>query len=145
MAEALECWPEDLFKRLLPRIYSITKEIDNRFRSFVWASTGDADKVERMAIVSNGVIRMANMSVAGSHSVNGVSALHSEILKESVFRDFHSVTPDKFKNVTNGIAHRRWLCQSNPELTKLLTDLIGDGFIYDGAELEKFRAFADDK
>ena len=145
MAEALECWPEDLFKRLLPRIYSITKEIDNRFRSFVWASTGDADKVERMAIVSNGVIRMANMSVAGSHSVNGVSALHSEILKESVFRDFYSVTPDKFKNVTNGIAHRRWLCQSNPELTKLLTDLIGDGFIYDGAELEKFRAFADDK
>ena len=145
MAEALECWPEDLFKRLLPRIYSITKEIDNRFRSFVWASTGDADKVERMAIVSNGVIRMANMSVAGSHSTNGVSALHSEILKESVFNDFYSVTPDKFKNVTNGIAHRRWLCQSNPELTKLLADLIGDGFIYDGAELEKFRAFADDK
>ena len=98
-----------------------------------------------MAIVSNGVIRMANMSVAGSHSVNGVSALHSEILKESVFKDFYSVTPDKFKNVTNGIAHRRWLCQSNPELTKLLTELIGDGFIYDGAELEKLRAFADDK
>ena len=145
MAEALECWPEDLFKRLLPRIYGITKEIDNRFRSFVWTSTGDADKVERMAIISNGVIRMANMSVAGSHSVNGVSALHSEILKESVFKDFYSVTPDKFKNVTNGIAHRRWLCQSNPELTKLLTDLIGDGFIYDGAELEKLRAFADDK
>ena len=145
MAEALECWPEDLFKRLLPRIYGITKEIDNRFRSFVWASTGDADKVERMAIVSNGVIRMANMSVAGSHSVNGVSALHSEILKESVFNDFYSVTPDKFKNVTNGIAHRRWLCQSNPELTDLLKELIGDGFIYDGAELEKLRAFADDK
>lgn len=145
MAEALECWPEDLFKRLLPRIYGITKEIDNRFRSFVWASTGDADKVERMAIISNGAIRMANMSVAGSHSVNGVSALHSEILKESVFKDFYSVTPDKFKNVTNGIAHRRWLCQSNPELTKLLTDLIGDGFIYDGAELEKLKAFADDK
>lgn len=144
MAEALECWPEDLFKRLLPRIYEITKEIDNRFRSFVWSSTGDAGKVERMAIVSNGVIRMANMSVAGSHSVNGVSALHSEILKESVFKDFYSVTPDKFTNVTNGIAHRRWLCQSNPELTKLLTDLIGDGFIYNGAELEKFREYATD-
>ena len=144
MAEALECWPEDLFKRLLPRIYEITKEIDNRFRSFVWSSTGDAGKVERMAIVSNGVIRMANMSVAGSHSVNGVSALHSEILKESVFKDFYSVTPDKFTNVTNGIAHRRWLCQSNPELTKLLTDLIGDGFIYNGAELKKFREYATD-
>ncbi|MCQ2484942.1 MAG: glycogen/starch/alpha-glucan phosphorylase [Clostridia bacterium] len=144
MAEALECWPEDLFKRLLPRIYEITKEIDNRFRSFVWSSTGDAGKVERMAIVSNGVVRMANMSVAGSHSINGVSALHSEILKESVFKDFYTVTPDKFKNVTNGIAHRRWLCQSNPELTKLLTDLIGDGFIYNGAELEKFKAYATD-
>jgi len=144
MAEALECWPEDLFKRLLPRIYEITKEIDNRFRSFVWSSTGDADKVERMAIVSNGVIRMANMSVAGSHSINGVSALHSEILKESVFKDFYSVTPDKFKNVTNGIAHRRWLCQSNPELTKLLADLIGNEFIYDGAELEKLKEYATD-
>ena len=144
MAEALECWPEDLFKRLLPRIYEITKEIDNRFRSFVWSSTGDAEKVERMAIVSNGVIRMANMSVAGSHSINGVSALHSEILKESVFKDFYTVTPDKFRNVTNGIAHRRWLCQSNPELTKLLTDLIGTGFIYDGTELEKLKPYATD-
>lgn len=144
MAEALECWPEDLFKRLLPRIYEITKEIDNRFRSFVWSSTGDAAKVERMAVISNGVVRMANMSVAGSHSINGVSALHSEILKESVFKDFYTVTPDKFKNVTNGIAHRRWLCQSNPELTKLLTDLIGKGFIYDGSELEKFQKYATD-
>lgn len=144
MAEALECWPEDLFKRLLPRIYEITKEIDNRFRSYVWNATGDADKVERMAIVSNGVIRMANMSVAGSHCVNGVSALHSEILKESVFKDFYSLTPDKFTNVTNGIAHRRWLCQSNPELTKLLTDLIGNGFVYNGDELEKLKPYATD-
>ncbi len=144
MAEALECWPEDLFKRLLPRIYEITKEIDNRFRKFVWDSTGDAGKVERMAIVSNGVVRMANMSVAGSHCVNGVSALHSEILKESVFKDFYTVTPDKFTNVTNGIAHRRWLCQSNPELTALITDLIGDKFIYDGRELEKLKAYATD-
>ena len=144
MAEALECWPEDLFKRLLPRIYEITKEIDNRFRSYVWNATGDADKVERMAIVSNGVVRMANMSVAGSHCVNGVSALHSEILKESVFKDFYSLTPDKFTNVTNGIAHRRWLCQSNPELTKLLTELIGSGFVYNGDELEKLKPYATD-
>ncbi len=144
MAEALECWPEDLFKRLLPRIYEITKEIDNRFRSYVWNTTGDADKVERMAIVSNGVVRMANMSVAGSHCVNGVSALHSEILKESVFKDFYSLTPDKFTNVTNGIAHRRWLCQSNPELTKLLTELIGSGFVYNGDELEKLKPYATD-
>ena len=145
MAEALECWPEDLFKRLLPRIHQITKEIDNRFRSFVWNSTGDADRVERMAIISNGVVRMANMSVAGSHCINGVSALHSDILKDSVFKDFYTLTPDKFTNVTNGIAHRRWLCQANPELTALITELIGNKFIYDGNELEKLKAFADDK
>lgn len=144
MAEALECWPEDLFRRLLPRIYEITKEIDNRFRKFIWDSTGDAEKVERMAIISNGIVRMANMSVAGSHCVNGVSALHSEILKESVFKDFYTVTPDKFTNVTNGIAHRRWLCQSNPELTKLITELIGNKFIYNGMELEKLKEFSTD-
>ena len=145
MAEALECWPEDLFKRLLPRIYEITKEIDNRFRSFVWSATGDAGKVERMAVISNGVVRMANLSVAGSHSVNGVSALHSQILKDSVFHDFYTVTPDKFKNVTNGIAHRRWLCQSNPELSEYLTELIGGEFVYDASALNKLAAFADDK
>ncbi|MCQ2472334.1 MAG: glycogen/starch/alpha-glucan phosphorylase [Clostridia bacterium] len=145
MAEALECWPEDLYKRLLPRIYEITKEIDNRFRSFVWNATGDAGKVERMAIISNGVVRMANLCVAGSHSVNGVSALHSQIIKDSVFHDFYTVTPDKFKNVTNGIAHRRWLCQSNPQLTEYLTKIIGGDFVYNADELQKLNAFADDE
>ena len=145
MAEALECWPEDLYKRLLPRIYEITKEIDNRFRSFVWNATGDAGKVERMAIISNGVVRMANLCVAGSHSVNGVSALHSQIIKDSVFHDFYTVTPDKFKNVTNGIAHRRWLCQSNPDLTEYLTKIIGGDFVYDANELSRLAAFADDE
>ncbi len=145
MKEALECWSEELYSRLLPRIYQITKEIDNRFRAYVWSVTHDADKVERMAIVSSGVVRMANLCVAGSHSVNGVSALHSQILKDRVFNDFYRLTPDKFTNVTNGIAHRRWLCQANPELTKYLTDKIGGQFVYDGAELKKFAAFADDK
>src|SRR5699024_723925 len=135
MKEALECWPEDLYKRLMPRIWQITKEIDNRFRNFVWQATQNADQVERMAIMSNGVVRMANLCVASAHSVNGVSALHSEILKESVFHDFYMLTPNKFKNVTNGIAHRRWLCQSNPELTKLLEELIGGGFVYHADEL----------
>ncbi|MBQ3005488.1 MAG: glycogen/starch/alpha-glucan phosphorylase [Clostridia bacterium] len=144
LKEALECWPEDLFMRLLPRIYQITKEIDNRYRAFIWNSTLDADAVERMAVISNGVIRMANLCVASCHSVNGVSALHSQILVDTVFNDFYKITPDKFKNVTNGIAHRRWLCQSNPELTQLLTEKIGDGFIRNGAELEKFRAFEND-
>lgn len=145
MKEALECWSEDLYKRLLPRIYSITKEIDNRFRAYVWGATGDADKVERMAIVSGGVVRMANLCVAGSHSVNGVSALHSEILKDTVFNDFYTITPEKFTNVTNGIAFRRWICQANPELTSFITELIGDGFITKSDELLKLRDYKDDK
>lgn len=144
MKEALECWPEDLYKRLMPRIWQITKEIDNRFRNFVWQATQNADQVERMAVMSNGVVRMANLCVASAHSVNGVSALHSEILKDSVFHDFYMLTPNKFKNVTNGIAHRRWLCQSNPELTKLLKELIGDGFVYHADELLKLREYKDD-
>ena len=144
MKEALECWSEDLYRRLLPRIYEITKEIDNRFRAYIWGVTHDADKVERMAIVSGGVVRMANLCVAGSHSVNGVSALHSEILKDTVFNDFYTITPDKFKNVTNGIAFRRWICQSNPELTEFITELIGDGFITKSDELLKLRDYKDD-
>lgn len=142
MSEALECWSEDLFRRLLPRIYQIVKEIDNRFRSSVWEQTHDAGKVERMAVISNGVVRMANLCVVCCHSVNGVSALHSEILKDSVFHDFYTLTPDKFCNVTNGIAHRRWLCQANPRLTSMLSDLIGGEFVYNAeclSELAKYK------
>ena len=145
MKEALECWSEELYSRLLPRIYQITKEIDNRFRAYVWSATYDADRVERMAVVSNGVVRMANLCVIGSHSVNGVSALHSEILKKTVFNDFYNLTPEKFCNVTNGIAFRRWICQANPALTDYITSLIGDGFITKSDELEKLRQFKDDK
>ncbi len=145
MKEALECWPEDLYKRLMPRLWQITKEIDNRFRSYVWNSTYNADTVERMAVISNGVVRMANLCVAGSHCVNGVSALHSDILKDTVFSDFYALTPDKFTNVTNGIAHRRWLCQANPKLTSYLTDLIGDGFVKNADTLLDLRKYKDDK
>ncbi len=144
MAEALECWSEDLFSRLLPRIYQIVKEIDNRFRKKIWDATLDAGRVERMAVVSNGAIRMANLCVAVCHKVNGVSALHSQILKDSVFNDFYTLEPEKFTNVTNGIAHRRWLCQANPRLTGFLTDLIGGEFVYNGDELLKLREYADD-
>ena len=145
MKEALECWPEDLFRSLLPRIHQIVKEIDNRYRAHIWEQTHDAGRVEAMAVISGGVVRMANLCVATCHSVNGVSALHSQILKDTVFNDYYRLTPDKFKNVTNGIAHRRWLCQANPELTSYITELIGDGFIYNGDELAKLRKFADDK
>lgn len=144
MKEALECWPEEIFKPLLPRIYQIVKEIDNRFRAEVWEETHDPAKVEKMAIISGGQIRMANLCVATCHSVNGVSALHSEILKETIFKDFYEITPNKFKNVTNGIAHRRWLCQSNPELTNFLSDLIGDDFVYDARNLEKLKKYEND-
>lgn len=144
MKEALECWSEEQVSRLLPRIYQIIKEIDNRFRAYVWSCTGDADYVERTAIISSGMVKMANLCVATCHCVNGVSALHSDILKKTVFQDFYRLTPDKFTNVTNGIAHRRWLCQANEGLTALLTEKIGDDFIYDASTLKKFEAFADD-
>ncbi|MCM1544327.1 MAG: glycogen/starch/alpha-glucan phosphorylase [Ruminococcus sp.] len=145
MKEALECWSEDLFRTTVPRIYQIVKEIDNRYRAHIWNATGDAGKVEEMAVIANGVIRMANLCVAACHSVNGVSALHSQILKDSLFNSYYNLTPNKFKNVTNGIAHRRWLCQSNPELSDYITSLIGDGFIYNADELAKLSKFADDK
>ncbi len=144
MAEALECWGEDLFKRLLPRIYQIVKEIDNRYRKKIWDATGDAGRVERMAVISTGAVRMANLCVAVCHKVNGVSALHSQILKDTIFNEFYTLEPEKFTNVTNGIAHRRWLCQANPRLTKELTGLIGDGFVYNAGELIKLRDYADD-
>ena len=145
MREALECWQVDLFKTLLPRIYQIVTEIDNRFRKSVWDRTGDSGYVERTAIIQNGVVRMANLCVAACHKVNGVSKLHSEILKDTVFNDYYRLTPGKFTNVTNGIAFRRWLCQANPELTALITECIGNDFIADNSKIEEFMKFADDK
>lgn len=145
MKEALECWPEDLIRSMLPRIYQITKEIDNRLRKFIWDSTGKADAVERMAVISNGVVRMANLCVASCHSVNGVSALHSQILKDTVFKEYYSLFPAKFKNVTNGIAHRRWLCQSNPRLDSFLSELLNADFSHDADALSKLAAYKDDK
>ena len=145
MAEALECWPEDLFSSRLPRIYQIVREINDRFSAEMMEKTGgDVQKVSRMAIISYGQIKMANLCVAACHSINGVSKLHSEIVKETVFPEMHEVAPEKFKNVTNGIAHRRWLCQANPDLAKFIKSKIGDGFIYDASELSKLNAFTDD-
>ncbi len=144
MAEALECWQVDMFRHRLPRIYQIVKEIDNRFRASVYEQTGDAAMVERTAIIQGNVIRMANLCVAASHKVNGVSALHSKILTDNLFKDYYALTPDKFTNVTNGIAHRRWLCQANPLLTDYLTELIGNGFVKDATNLSKLREFEND-
>ena len=145
MPEALECWSVELIKERIPRIYQIIKEIDRRFRGEVLSRTGDPLVVERTAVIQNGITRMANLCVAACHTVNGVSKLHSEILVNELFRDYAKMTPEKFTNVTNGIAHRRWLCQANPALTSYLTELIGAGFVKNAEELEKLMAFKDDE
>lgn len=145
MPEALETWNEDLFKLRLPRIYAIVCEINRRFCADLWNRyPGDWDRISRMSVVAQGSVRMANLSVVGSHMVNGVSRLHSEILKKTIFSDFYRYEPDKFTNVTNGIAHRRWLCYSNPALSQLLCECIGDGFKKHPEQLSDFMKYADD-
>ena len=144
MAEALEKWPEYIFKQLLPRIYQIVVEINERACKYFFDKTHDFKKVSDLAVIAFDQVRMANLSIVSSHCVNGVSALHSEILKKDLFRDFAAIEPKKFTNVTNGIAHRRWLCQANPGLTGLIKDLIGDGFVSDASELIKLNDFLDD-
>ena len=145
LAEALETWPVDIFKRLLPRIYQIVEEINERFcRKAFDACGGDFDAVSRMAVLAYDHVRMANLSVVGSNKVNGVSKLHSEIIKETVFNDLYKVMPKKFTNVTNGIAHRRWLCQANPLLAEKIVSVIGDGFVKQPDELEGLMKYTRD-
>lgn len=144
MSEALECWQVDMFQRKLPRIYQIVEEINRRFCEDMQKMGIDGYKIGRMAVINDGIVKMANLAVIASHSVNGVSKLHSEILKDSLFNDFYTVTPEKFKNVTNGIAHRRWLNQSNPGLANLITELIGDKFIKNANALEGLMAYKSD-
>ena len=145
MQEALECWSENLIRERVPRIYQIIKEIDRRYRQEVIEKTGDFALAERVSVISNGVVRMANLCCATCHTVNGVSKLHSKILVDELFKDYVRLTPDKFTNVTNGIAHRRWLCCANPKLTSFLTETIGDDFIRDARNLNKLMEFKDDK
>ena len=145
MAEALEKWNEDIFRNLLPRIYQIVQEIDRRFCCELRDNYHyDQYDIDRMRVIYDFQVRMANLAVIGSHSVNGVSKLHSQIIKDSVFHDFYLLTPYKFKNVTNGIASRRWLYQSNPGLTNLLFDTIGEDWLDDMTQLKKFKKYAAD-
>ena len=144
MSEALETWNRDLFKMRLPRIYQIVEEIDRRFWNEMRQKGVDEAKIYRMAPLNDGYVKMANLAVIGSHCVNGVSALHSEILKDDVFHDFYEEEPQKFTNVTNGIAHRRWLNQSNPKLASLITDLIGSEYVYDADKLQGLLKYQDD-
>lgn len=146
MQEALETWPEVLFSTLLPRIYQIVKEINQRFCNVLWdAFPGDWQRISENAIISDGEIRMANLCLASSHTINGVSALHSEILKQTIFSDYYKIAPEKFTNVTNGITHRRWLAQANPLLTEFIKELTGnDKFLTDPTALEKLVKFQGD-
>lgn len=146
MAEALEKWDVNLVKHVIPRIFSIIVEINNRYCQSLMEKNGyDSAKTTRMSIIKDNQIHMATLCVAVSHSVNGVSKLHSEIIKESVFHDEFCNTPEKFKNVTNGIAYRRWLYQSNPELTSLISSTIGDKFIKDGSNLSALKKYENDE
>lgn len=144
MKEALECWEETTFKTKLPRIYEILFELNRRFCADMHARGIDGYQVGRMAIINDGVVKMANLAVISSYKVNGVSKLHSGILKKTVFNDFYSVFPHKFTNVTNGVAHRRWLNQSNPKLAQLIKELIGTDYINDASKLEKLLRYKDD-
>ena len=145
MSEALEKWNVDIFRSTLPRIWQIVQEMDRRCRADLEkAFPGDQGKIDYMAIIGDNQVRMANICAYTCHSINGVSKLHSEIIKDSVFHDYFLYKPKAFKNVTNGIAYRRWLLAANPGLTKLLEDSIGPGFKQDASELKKFEKFADD-
>ncbi len=144
LQEALETWDKDLMQRILPRIYGIICEINRRYCEGLTNRLEDYKKVERLSAVTNSKVKMANLCLDACHSVNGVSKLHSEIIKESVFKEQYEDKPIKFKNVTNGIAYRRWLLQSNRPLTELLCETIGEGFKKDAAELQKLRVFEND-
>jgi len=146
MQEALEVWPQDLFKLLLPRVFQIVCEINQRYCADLWkVYPNDWNKISANAIVGDNQVRMANLCLVASHTVNGVSMLHSNILKDSVFADYYKVAPSKFTNVTNGITHRRWTAEANPLLAEFLNDTIGSGWLRKPEQLEKFLPFQHNK
>ena len=146
MQEALAAWPEQLFKTMLPRVYAIVSEIDERFRQRLCKSyPDDRDKTARMSIIAYDEVRTANLCVAVCNRVNGVSQLHGRILKSRTFRDFYVMFPGKFTAITNGITQRRWLAAANPALCALIYDHIGDQFIRDCRELERLKPYVDDR
>ena len=146
LPEALEEWDEGLFGLRLPRIHMIVKEINRRFCDELWKRyPGSWDKISQMAVISYGKVKMANLAIVGSNKVNGVSKLHSQILQDTIFRNYKEYTPQKFTNVTNGIAHRRWLCMANPALADLIKECTSDKFILEPERLIEFDKFKDDK
>ncbi len=145
LCEALEKWPMEMVDKLLPRLGQIIHEIDRRQREYLWERfPGDYGKIEYMAVISHGQVSMANLCLTACHSVNGVAALHTEILKKETFKDYYSIYPYKFKNMTNGVTFRRWLYKANPKLSNLICESIGDGWVKDYKQLDKLTPFADD-
>lgn len=145
LPEALEKWPIGTFSKLLPRVYQIIDEISRRWHeSFDTTKEGWQERLRQTAILWDGEIRMANLSVICSHSVNGVAKIHSDIIKNIVLKDFYALTPEKFNNKTNGISHRRFFAEANPTYAKLVTEAIGDGWLKDAFELEKLKSFQND-
>ncbi|HBN85624.1 MAG TPA: glycogen phosphorylase, partial [Clostridiales bacterium] len=145
MSEALERWPENLFKEQLPRIHMIVHEINERYCRSLWEYfPGQWDKIAQMAIVAYGEVRMAPLCIVGSHSVNGVAPLHTSILKNEVFKDYNKLEPLKFVNITNGVTQRRWLLLSNPGLSELLNQTIGDSWIVQPWRLKDLEPYAQD-
>ncbi|MCI6647963.1 MAG: glycogen/starch/alpha-glucan phosphorylase [Lachnospiraceae bacterium] len=146
MTEALEKWPIEIFSRLLPRIYNIVEEINRRFCLQIQQKyPGDNGKIERMAVIYNGQVRMAYLAIAAAFSVNGVAKLHTEILKKETLKDFYELYPEKFNNKTNGITQRRFLLHGNPLLASWVTDKIGDGWITDLSQMSRLKVFVDDE
>ncbi|MCT4607302.1 MAG: glycogen/starch/alpha-glucan phosphorylase [Marinisporobacter sp.] len=146
MPEALEKWSGAMLKQLIPRIYMIIHEINERYCKGLWEYYPEQlDKISDMAIISGDQVRMANLCIAASHKVNGVSALHTNILKEKVFKDFYKINPSQFVNVTNGVTQRRWLLSSNKDLAKLITNTIGEDWILQGNELKKLESYKEDR
>ena len=146
MPEALEKWSIDLMRALLPRVYQIIEEIDRRYCASFDRSLPDwQERLKNTAILWDGQVHMANLSIIGAYSVNGVAALHTEILKTSVLKDFYALTPEKFNNKTNGVTHRRFLAEANPPLSRLITSVIGDGWLGNAAELQKLLPYREDE
>lgn len=145
LKEALEKWPVDYVQRLLPRVFMIIEEINARYLDGLRKKGYSQNTIDNMAIIRDGNVQMANLAIVAAVSVNGVAALHSEILKDQVFNDFYKDAPHKFNNKTNGISHRRWLLYSNPELTKLLDKTIGNSYHQNPEDLVKLMDFIDDK
>ena len=145
LAEALECWPQQLMEDLLPRVWQILTEIARRYQERIEEYyDNDLAKIAKMAVIWDGGVHMANLCIAGGMAVNGVSALHSDILRNDVFRNQCAMEPEKFKNVTNGVDHRRWLSQINTPLDTLLKETVGEGYLTDASLMKGLEKYADD-